>query len=472
MHRRRRRAAAAHRAAPRSGRARREYALPLRHRRHAHRRRRLGPARLRARLHDVHGHPRRARASAPRRHDRSADPAQRLRPSSRPRADRRGNAQRIFEVYRAAPRARNRGRPLSRQARGARDARFPRVAPGDHRVGDGKPRDRRAHQAAARRLVAPLRLRRLRLRRRTSAPSWCASPSRAAKSAPAAGNFSRDEIFVIGDTPQATSPPHTPPARPPSPSRPACTIWRRSKKLAPTRPIPRSNMAGDVLTYDLSSSGMASSKSAHPQPVRSVAPRPRRQDAGARVALRQPARRCQPPFPDGSRSPTSRSAASGAPSESSGSSRASTRPRSATQSGVTPNPTYREVCTGMTGHAEVVRVVYDPKIIALRAAAAPVLGGPRSDAGHAPGQRRKARSIAAAIYTHSEAQREAAEASRDGLSRASSSAPASAPSRPKCSPAPEFYYAEDYHQQYLAKNPDGYCGIGGTGVSCPIGLKT
>jgi peptide-methionine (S)-S-oxide reductase len=137
------------------------------------------------------------------------------------------------------------------------------------------------------------------------------------------------------------------------------------------------------------------------------------------------------------------------------------------QGGLTPNPTYREVCTGRTGHAEVVRVVYDPLRLPyedlLRAfweAHDPTQGMRQgNDAGT---------QYRSAIYVHSEAQRRAAEASRDAYARALRER-GFGPITTEIRDAPPFYYAEEYHQQYLAKNPGGYCGLGGTGVSCPIG---
>jgi peptide-methionine (S)-S-oxide reductase len=137
------------------------------------------------------------------------------------------------------------------------------------------------------------------------------------------------------------------------------------------------------------------------------------------------------------------------------------------QAGVTPNPTYREVCDGMTGHAESVRVVFDPKKISYEQLLRVFWEA------HDPTQgMRQGNDVGtqyrSGIYTHSDAQRRAAELSREQyqaeLSRAGFGAITT-----EIVAAPEFYYAEDYHQQYLAKNPNGYCGHGGTGVSCPIG---
>ena len=140
------------------------------------------------------------------------------------------------------------------------------------------------------------------------------------------------------------------------------------------------------------------------------------------------------------------------------------------QGGFTPNPTYREVCTGGTGHAEVVRVVFDPKKISYEQLLRALLGVARSDAGDAPGQRH--RHAVPQRHLHALAPSSAARrrSSRERLRRASCAAPAHGAITTEIADAPEFYYAEDYHQQYLAKNPNGYCGIGGTGVSCPIGV--
>ena len=134
--------------------------------------------------------------------------------------------------------------------------------------------------------------------------------------------------------------------------------------------------------------------------------------------------------------------------------------------GYTPNPTYEEVCTGRTGHTEVVLVVYDPKqtsyaqLLKVFWEAHDPTQGMRQ--GNDVGTQYRS-----AIYTHSEAQRAAAEDSlkdyRDALKKAGFPAITT-----EIKDAPPFYYAEDYHQQYLAKNPNGYCGLGGTGVSCAL----
>ena len=138
--------------------------------------------------------------------------------------------------------------------------------------------------------------------------------------------------------------------------------------------------------------------------------------------------------------------------------------------GLTPNPTYREVCTGMTGHNEAVLVVFDPKTVSYDELVRVFWES------HDPTQSmRQGNDVGtqyrSGIYFYSEAQRAAAEASRDAFQRELDKAGYGRITT-EILPAPEFYYAEDYHQQYLAKNPDGYCGLGGTGVSCPVGIAS
>ena len=137
--------------------------------------------------------------------------------------------------------------------------------------------------------------------------------------------------------------------------------------------------------------------------------------------------------------------------------------------GTTPNPTYREVCSGGTGHTEVVRVVYDPKVVSYEDLLKVFWENHDPTQGMRQGNDTGTQ-YRSAIYTSDDAQRAAAEASRDAYQQALS-ARGLGHITTEIAPAGEFYYAEDYHQQYLQKNPDGYCGIGGTGVSCPIGLK-
>jgi len=137
--------------------------------------------------------------------------------------------------------------------------------------------------------------------------------------------------------------------------------------------------------------------------------------------------------------------------------------------GLTPNPTYEEVCTGMTGHNEVVRVVFDPNKISYEQLLKAFWEN------HDPSQgMRQGNDIGtqyrSGIYATSPAQKKAAEASRDAYQAALARAGRPGKITTEIVDAPDFYYAEDYHQQYLAKNPDGYCGLGGTGVTCPIGV--
>ena len=138
--------------------------------------------------------------------------------------------------------------------------------------------------------------------------------------------------------------------------------------------------------------------------------------------------------------------------------------------GHTPNPTYREVCSGMTGHTEAVLVVYDPNVIRYE----DLLKAFWEDHNPTQGMRQGndvGTQYRSGIYYEGDEQRRAAEASRDAYQRQLTAAGYGAITT-EILPAPEFYYAEDYHQQYLAKNPNGYCGLGGTGVSCPVGLST
>ena len=132
--------------------------------------------------------------------------------------------------------------------------------------------------------------------------------------------------------------------------------------------------------------------------------------------------------------------------------------------GFTPNPTYREVCSGKTGHTEVVRVVFDPKKVSYDALLKAFWES------HDPTQgMRQGNDVGtqyrSGIYAYSEAQKKAALASRDAYQKRLETAGFGAIST-EVLDAPEFYFAEDYHQQYLHKNPDGYCGLGGTGVRC------
>jgi len=136
--------------------------------------------------------------------------------------------------------------------------------------------------------------------------------------------------------------------------------------------------------------------------------------------------------------------------------------------GHTANPTYREVCSGLTGHAEVVLVVFDPKVVRYEA----LLKVFWEDHDPTQGMRQGndvGTQYRSGIYVYDEAQRQAAEASRAAYQKELAAARYGRITT-EILPAPEFYYAEDYHQQYLAKTPDGYCGLGGTGVSCPVGV--
>jgi peptide-methionine (S)-S-oxide reductase len=136
--------------------------------------------------------------------------------------------------------------------------------------------------------------------------------------------------------------------------------------------------------------------------------------------------------------------------------------------GHTPNATYREVCTGMTGHNEVVLVVFDPKVVTYEDLLKVFWEN------HDPTQgMRQGNDVGtqyrSGIYYFDDDQRRAAERTRDAFQGRLKASGYGAITT-EIVPAPDFYYAEDYHQQYLAKNPDGYCGLGGTGVTCPVGV--
>ena len=137
--------------------------------------------------------------------------------------------------------------------------------------------------------------------------------------------------------------------------------------------------------------------------------------------------------------------------------------------GTTKNPTYKEVCTGRTNHAEVVRVVFDPKetsyveLLKVFFESHDPTQGMRQ--GNDVGTQYRS-----GIYYYDDNQKRAAEAARDAYQKKLTEA-GYGKITTEILPAPEFYFAEDYHQQYLAKNPDGYCGLGGTGVACPMPLQ-
>ncbi|HYX66027.1 MAG TPA: peptide-methionine (S)-S-oxide reductase MsrA [Burkholderiales bacterium] len=136
--------------------------------------------------------------------------------------------------------------------------------------------------------------------------------------------------------------------------------------------------------------------------------------------------------------------------------------------GETKNPTYEEVCSGFTNHAEVVLVVFDPKRISYEELLKAFWEG------HDPTQGMRQGNDAgtqyrSTIYAYGDEQMKAAQASRQMFQQALNKAGLGAITT-EIRPAPPFYYAEDYHQQYLGKNPNGYCGLGGTGVSCPVGV--
>ena len=136
--------------------------------------------------------------------------------------------------------------------------------------------------------------------------------------------------------------------------------------------------------------------------------------------------------------------------------------------GLTPNPTYEEVCSGRTGHTEAVLVVFDPAVISYEQLLRVFWEA------HDPTQgMRQGNDVGtqyrSAVYTFGDAQQAAAETSRDAFQPVLTAGHYGAITT-EIVPAGPFFYAEDYHQQYLAKNPNGYCGLGGTGMSCPIGV--
>lgn len=138
--------------------------------------------------------------------------------------------------------------------------------------------------------------------------------------------------------------------------------------------------------------------------------------------------------------------------------------------GVTPNPNYEEVCTGLTGHAEAVQVVYDPRVVSYEDLLELFWESHNPTQGMRQGNDigTQYRSV---IFTYSEAQKAQALASRDAYQKALAEA-GFEPITTQILDAPTFFYAEAYHQQYLAKNPRGYCGLGGTGVACPSPPRT
>ncbi len=138
--------------------------------------------------------------------------------------------------------------------------------------------------------------------------------------------------------------------------------------------------------------------------------------------------------------------------------------------GHTPNPTYQETCTGKTGHNEVVLVAYDPAVVSYEALCKLFWESHNPTQGMRQGNDTGTQ-YRSGIYYANDEQNHVAEASRE-MYQAQLSAARFGSITTEIVPLGAFYYAEEYHQQYLAKNPSGYCGIGGTGVSCPIGLAT
>ena len=136
--------------------------------------------------------------------------------------------------------------------------------------------------------------------------------------------------------------------------------------------------------------------------------------------------------------------------------------------GETRNPTYEEVCTGFTNHAEVVLVVFDPKQISYEELLKAFWEGHDPTQGMRQGNDMGTQ-YRSAIYAYGDEQLAAAKKSKEAFQQALAKA-GLRPITTEIRPAPTFYYAEDYHQQYLGKNPNGYCGLGGTGVTCPVGV--
>ena len=136
--------------------------------------------------------------------------------------------------------------------------------------------------------------------------------------------------------------------------------------------------------------------------------------------------------------------------------------------GITPNPSYEEVCSGRTGHNEAVLVVFDPKIVSYDDLLKTFWEGHDPTQGMRQGNDMGTQ-YRSGIYAYDDAQKAAAQASKQAYGQALK-AQGYGDITTEVLPVPAFYFAEDYHQQYLAKNPDGYCGVGGTGVVCPIGV--
>jgi peptide-methionine (S)-S-oxide reductase len=137
--------------------------------------------------------------------------------------------------------------------------------------------------------------------------------------------------------------------------------------------------------------------------------------------------------------------------------------------GHTPNPTYEEICSGRTGHTEAVRAVFDPTKTSYEAMLRVFWESHDPTQGMRQGNDTGTQ-YRSGLYYYDETQKALVEASKEVFQRKLSAA-GYGPITTEIGPAPEYYFAEDYHQQYLAKNPNGYCGLGGTGVSCPVGLS-